>query len=515
MVENSLLHDRKLTQGARRILERLWQRLEADSASGSRCWHLFLELTREENRATELLNCSPGEYESQKSDVPHQGEVDETPHSQWQLTLLRHADRFAIQTTEEAVTGTEHLLLALLELDEATSQFLRQQGVELDSLLAELTAPEPELGIEPDHEIHVKPISVGAIELPALQRILDASANRCREGLRVVEDFVRFALDDPFLSRKLKEFRHQVTDVLRHLKQENWIANRDTLEDVGTQTTTKAEAFRGTTLDVVRASLKRVEEALRSLEEYSKILDAELSQRLEAARYLFYSIEKGVETNFSSRQRLLNRRLYLLVTADTCRYGIETTVRDSTLKGVDIVQLREKSLNDRELIRLGKRVREWTLENDALFIVNDRPDIAVACGADGVHLGQDDMSVHQARMVVGSRMLIGVSTHNIEQVQKAVFAGADYLGVGPTFPSQTKNFSEFAGLEFVEAVSKETTLPWYAIGGIDLDNIDRVLQAGASRVAVSSAICSAPHPRGVTTEFAERLKPKGKQNNNL
>jgi thiamine-phosphate pyrophosphorylase len=509
MPTNSVFHDRKITNGARRILERLKSHIAETAATNASFFSLlFNEILCEENRATELLNLSDSVVEQFKINTSNQPSTTLEPFPEWQLRLLRHADRFAIQTSDEAVTGTEHLLLALLELDPVTQKFLNEHGIKLESLLENLATPEPQLNIEPDHEIIVKPMSVGAIEGPALHRILDASANRCREGLRVVEDFVRFALDDAFLSRKLKELRHQITEVLRHLKQEEWIAARDTTNDVGTKTTTNSEAYRGTTLDVVRASMKRIEEALRSLEEYSKLIDVELSSRLEASRYFFYTIEKTIEANLSSRQRLFNKNLYLLVTAENCRYGIETTVRDSTAKGVDIVQLREKSLSDRQLIDLGKKVREWTYEHEALFIMNDRPDLAVACGADGVHLGQDDMAIHEARKVVGTRLIIGVSTHNLEQVQNAVYQGADYLGVGPTFPSQTKNFEDFAGLKFVEQVSKETSLPWYAIGGIDSDNLGQVLQAGASRIAVSATICAAANPRGVVSDLAEKLASK-------
>lgn len=509
MPTDSVFHDRKITNGARRILERLKLRIDENEAANSSFFMLLLhEILSEENRATEVLNLSESVVQLFNRNASNQPSIGVETFPEWQLRLLRHADRFAIQTTEEAVTGTEHLLLAVIELDLATQHFLNEQGVKLETLLEDLAMPEPQLNIEPDHEIIVKPMSVGAIEGPALHRILDASANRCREGLRVVEDFVRFALDDAFLSRKLKELRHQITEVLRHLKQEEWIAARDTTNDVGTKTTTISEAYRGTTLDVVRASMKRIEEALRSLEEYSKLIDVELSSRLEASRYLFYTIEKSIEANLSSRQRLFNKKLYLLVTAESCRYGIETTVRDSTAKGVDIVQLREKSLSDRQMIDLGKKVREWTYEHEALFIMNDRPDLAVACGADGVHLGQDDMAIHEARKVVGSRLLIGVSTHNLDQVREAVYQGADYLGVGPTFPSQTKTFGDFAGLDFVSQVAKETSLPWYAIGGIDSDNLGQVLQAGASRIAVSATVCAAANPRGVVSDLAEKLVSK-------
>jgi len=171
-------------------------------------------------------------------------------------------------------------------------------------------------------------------------------------------------------------------------------------------------------------------------------------------------------------------------------------IREALKGGADVVQLREKEMPDRRLLDLALSVREWTAAADALFIINDRPDIAAACDADGVHLGQDDLEVRHARQIVGGEKLVGVSTHTIEQARQAVVDGADYLGVGPVFASQTKPFDEFPGLAFVSEVAGEITRPWFALGGINESNIAQVLEAGAERVAVSSAISSADSPAG-------------------
>jgi thiamine-phosphate pyrophosphorylase len=138
--------------------------------------------------------------------------------------------------------------------------------------------------------------------------------------------------------------------------------------------------------------------------------------------------------------------------------------------------------------------------------MNDRPDLAVLAEADGVHVGQDELPVHAARQIVGPERLVGVSTHTIEQARRAVVDGADYLGVGPVFPSETKPFEHFAGLEFVEAVAAEITRPWFAIGGIDASNVELVRDAGATRVAVSGSIASAGNPTQAAQELARHLK---------
>src|SRR5262249_48627083 len=141
----------------------------------------------------------------------------------------------------------------------------------------------------------------------------------------------------------------------------------------------------------------------------------------------------------------------------------------------------------------------------ALFIVNDRPDIASLSEADGVHLGQDDMSVRDARRILGPGALIGVSTHSIDQVRQAVHDGASYIGVGPTFPSETKQFGTFAGVEFVRQAAAETSLPLFVIGGVTLDNLPKVLAAGGRRVAVSQAVCQADDPRKAAEAFRRLL----------
>ena len=153
-----------------------------------------------------------------------------------------------------------------------------------------------------------------------------------------------------------------------------------------------------------------------------------------------------------------------------------------------MIQLRDKHLDDRELVDRGRLLRKLTRGTNTLAIVNDRADIAAAVQADGVHLGQEDLSVKDARAIVGTRMLVGVSTHNIEQARAAVLDGANYLGAGPTFPSRTKAFDAFAGLEFLREMAAEIRLPTFAIGGIDAENLPEVLAAGIERVAVSGAV---------------------------
>jgi thiamine-phosphate pyrophosphorylase len=325
-------------------------------------------------------------------------------------------------------------------------------------------------------------------------RVLDASFNRAREAARVLEDYCRFALDDRFLTEQIKELRHGLAAAAQKLPQKVLLAARETLRDVGTTATAGSEYERSSPAHVATVNLKRLQESLRSIEEFGKVFGAELGRAAESLRYRAYTLERAVTRGSESREKLAFARLYVLLTRGQCVASLDWTIREAARGGVDVFQIREKSLPDKELLSLARDVRRWTRETGTLFVVNDRPDIARLCEADGVHLGQDDMSVKDARRIAGSDILIGVSTHSVEQLRRAILDGADYVGIGPTFPSKTKAFDHFPGLEFVQAATGETSLPAFALGGIGPENIGQVVAVGGRRVAVSAAICAADDP---------------------
>jgi thiamine-phosphate pyrophosphorylase len=173
--------------------------------------------------------------------------------------------------------------------------------------------------------------------------------------------------------------------------------------------------------------------------------------------------------------------------------------------GVDIIQLRDKRLPDHEILARLQALIEITRPTTTLAILNDRPDLAHQAAADGVHVGQDDLSAVEAREIIGGELVLGISTHNIQQARQAVSAGADYLGAGPVFPSQTKSFQEFPGIEFLRQVAREISLPVFAIGGITLDNLQLVQAAGIRRIAVSGTVLSASEPEKVAVELRKQL----------
>jgi thiamine-phosphate pyrophosphorylase len=340
-------------------------------------------------------------------------------------------------------------------------------------------------------------------------RILDAALNRSSEGLRVVEDFARFVLDDPFLTAQTKQLRHDLAEAAGAIPSGDRHVARDTVADVGTRISTAAEGQRGDAWDVCAASLKRTEQALRSLEEYGKLIDAEFAARCEAIRYRLYTLEKAVDIGRTSRERLADATLCVLVDAGESAAAFEKLVRTLVDAGVGMIQLRAKQLDDRDLVARARLLRDITRGSSSLAIINDRADVAAIASADGVHLGQEDLSVKDARAILGPRPLIGVSTHNIAQARRAVVDGANYLGAGPTFASPTKAFDNFAGLDYLRAVAAEIRLPTFAIGGITADNLPEVLAAGITRIAVSSAITAAPDPALVAQKLLSILAGVG------
>jgi thiamine-phosphate pyrophosphorylase len=426
--------------------------------------------------------------------------------------VLQHARLAARHEGRDIETSSLHLLAAIVATDHDISSFLFEFGVSAESFKP--GPDQPELLAEPmpvSFEINLQSETSG--ERAIVLRILDASANRAREGLRVVEDYVRFSLDDAHLSKLLKSARHQLRSVLQDFDSQSFIDCRNTRADVGTEITTPAEMVRADPLSVVQASLKRVQEATRTLEEYSKVLPASnadttqsgASQKLEQLRYELYSIEKAVLTTINSRKCFDGRNVYLLLSSDQCSTDVEHVLKEAIAGGIRIVQIREKTMPDRRLLEYARRVRKITRDSGTLLIMNDRPDIAVLCEADGVHVGQDELKAHDVRRIVGPNCLIGVSTHSIEQARNAVLDGANCIGVGPVFKSGTKKFDEFAGIEFVSEVAAEIQLPWFPIGGIDLSNLDDVIEAGASRVAVSGALCRTDDPRQAAEQLVARL----------
>jgi thiamine-phosphate pyrophosphorylase len=201
------------------------------------------------------------------------------------------------------------------------------------------------------------------------------------------------------------------------------------------------------------------------------------------------------------RQRLRDARLYFV--AD--RGGMERALDAALAGGADLFQLRDKDASDDELLAAADTARERCRAAGALFVLNDRPDLAVACGADGVHVGQDDTPVARARQIVGEDMIVGLSTHSMKQAQAGCRSGADYIAVGPVHATPTKEGRPAIGVEPVRYAAAHVDIPWFAIGGIDTKTVGDVARAGARRIVVVRALTDADDPEAVARDLRARL----------
>ncbi|MHC5003941.1 MAG: thiamine phosphate synthase [Planctomycetota bacterium] len=341
----------------------------------------------------------------------------------------------------------------------------------------------------------------------SLPRLMDANANRAREALRVMEDAARFLLDDEPLTARLKGLRHELRAVLDRFPPGWMEASRDTPADVGTGVATPAERERAGIADVVVAAGKRLGEALRTLEEAAKTVDPDAAAGLEALRYRAYDVEAGLQRRLGSG-RARQWRVCLLLTESLCRRPWPEVLAAALAAGVDCIQVREKAMAGGALAARVGAVIEAARPAGAAVIVNDRPDVALAAGADGVHLGQDDLSVADVRRLAGRSLLVGVSTHDPAEAAAAVAAGADYCGVGAMFATRLKPARAPSGAAYLRHfLDAHPGVPHLAIGGITADNAASLVEAGARGLAVSSAVCGADDPAAVVRRLRSLLAP--------
>jgi thiamine-phosphate pyrophosphorylase len=320
----------------------------------------------------------------------------------------------------------------------------------------------------------------------SLYRILDANLDRAREGLRVVEEWCRFGLNNAELAGLCKQLRQELGSWHR----DDFRLARDTPADVGTEITHLHEESRANIATVLQANLSRVQEALRVLEEYGKVYSSAMGFACKHMRYQVYTLESQLLLQ-ERRQRLRDTSLYLITSPiDALNETVEAALRG----GVRLVQYRDKDPDDTVRLARAKLLRLLCTRYQALLIVNDRVDLALAVDADGVHLGQQDLPVETARQLLGPHRLIGRSTTNPDELKRAMEEDIDYIGVGPVFATPTKAEKAVAGLDYVRYVASHSTLPWFAIGGIDRQNLPQVVQAGAQRVAMVRAIMQATDP---------------------
>lgn len=340
--------------------------------------------------------------------------------------------------------------------------------------------------------------------MPSTLRILDANLNRAREAMRVMEDIARFALDDGALAAGVKTLRHDLRSAAGSLAlAEGAIEfNRETPGDAGTSHTTPGERRREGLVDVALAAGKRLGEALRVLEETGKTLDPEFAAAIKPLRYRGYDLESRLLLRLGTG-RARQWTLCVLLTRSLCRRPWTHVLQGAIDGGADCIQVREKEIDGGELARHVREVIAVARPRGVSVIVNDRVDVALAAGADGVHLGQHDLSVREARRICGRELLIGVSTHDLAEADAAVAAGADSCGVGAMFSTSLKAERIPSGIAYLKAfIERHPATPHLAIGGVTPANVGRLAEAGARGVAASSAVCGADDPEQAARELA-------------
>ncbi len=324
-------------------------------------------------------------------------------------------------------------------------------------------------------------------------RIIDANLNRIGEGLRLLEDVARFILDDAQLSEELKRMRHTLAGGDPSLKSK-LLSARNSEGDVGAFFEVPGEAQRQNLVDIVIANARRVEESLRVVEELSKLPQLTLNTaRFKQARFAIYGVEKRLVGRLLRHDKVERiTGLYVVIDPETLGGRSEVEVARQAIRGgARVIQLRDKRREKGKMFSIAQELKRVCAEGDALFIINDHLDLALACDADGIHLGQKDLPLPRVREILPIEKIIGLSTATIAEAQKAEAEGADYISIGAIYPTLSKGDARWAGLETLREVKGKVSLPIVAIGGINKENIAEVVRAGANSVAVISAIAEA------------------------
>lgn len=340
-------------------------------------------------------------------------------------------------------------------------------------------------------------------------RIVDANINRAGEGLRVLEEFARLSLNDSALTQQLKDLRHNTVKVGSVLQKELLNA-RDASEDVGSAMDVPGEVKTRDASETIIANARRVQESLRVLEELAKTPGHGLNSEIyRQARFELYTMEKELLGKMMRKDQVKKLTgLYVIIdTAWPKGRKPQDVARQAIRGGAKVIQLRCKENSTGEFLSIAASLKEICADKSIPFIINDSLEVALACEADGLHIGQDDLPIKVARKLMPIDMLLGVSARTAAEAKSAVKAGADYLGVGAVFSTATKN-SAAIGLSRLKNIKQTIGIPVVAIGGINKDNIKSVMKTGADAVAVISAVLGAENVEKATRQLVEIIEGK-------
>ena len=345
-------------------------------------------------------------------------------------------------------------------------------------------------------------------------RMIDANLNRSSEGLRVLEDVARFLLNDAELCQRLRTLRHDLARETESLGV-GLLSQRDAGHDVGHLSSREKETNMKTTslqglLDLVTANAKRVEESLRVIEELAKLPEISSvlnSASFEQARFALYTLERDLISRISRRDKIERMAgLYVILDRQFLVGRDELDITRQIIEGgARVIQLRDEQSKRGELLLVAQKLRELCSQADVLFIINDYLDLAMAVDADGLHIGQEDLPLPVVRRELPIDKIVGCSVTTLSQATKAQAERADYIAVGSIFPTTTKKEATVVGVDILKELKQTVSTPLVAIGGINQNNVDEVVAAGADVVAVISAVLGEKDVRGAVRKLVARM----------
>ncbi|MBA7478092.1 Thiamine-phosphate synthase [subsurface metagenome] len=291
------------------------------------------------------------------------------------------------------------------------------------------------------------------------------------------------------------------------------LQSRDSESDVGINIEAPEQDKQRELPIMVVANARRVQEALRTLEELAKIPDTTSkldSEKFKQARFSLYAIERTLLSKLLRKDKIKSiPGLYLIIDTQALKGRSHIEVASEAIRGgAKVVQLRDKLRSKKELLPIAQQLRNLCTEHNVLFIMNDYLDLALASDADGLHLGQNDLPIKVARKLLPMDKILGCSTTTVDQAITAESEGADYIAAGSIYPTSSKETAKVVGLERLLQIRQAISLPLVAIGGITKDNTAEVLAAGADSVAVISAVLQAESPEEAARQIAARFEAR-------
>ena len=324
-----------------------------------------------------------------------------------------------------------------------------------------------------------------------IAQIIDANLDRAREGLRVLEDWARFALGKEDFVIQIKNFRQ----ILGKNHLEIYKLSRNYTNDQCKGLTHEEQFKRNNPKEIISSNSARVQEALRVIEEFTRNQNNYLSKIASNIRYEIYTLELNLlnHCNLQKAKTLINKHNLYSITDK--RENLIQIIEQILLGGVKIIQYRFKDGSDKIHLKEAIKIKSICKKYKSLLIINDRIDIALASNADGVHLGQDDIDILTARKLLGPSKIIGITANNSKDINNAIKNGCDYVGVGPVFETNTKKGKKPLGIKKIKDLTKSIDIPWFAIGGINKENISSLKKQGINKVALVSGLFNSEDPK--------------------